>query len=234
MKALIFGANSAIAQAIIKNLTEKSYDLFLVSRSSSENINGDAKEYFYDPSDEDSISTIKEKLDNHQFDLIISTIGILHTQEIFPEKNLNAIDKDSLKKVLEINLITNVLIGKYFFSLLNQNCPSVFAFLSARVGSISDNQLGGWYSYRMSKAALNMFIKNAHIEQSRKNKQSKIIGMHPGTVNTPLSLPFQKNVPAGKLFTPDFSAKKILDVISNLDDDAGGKIFAWDGSEILP
>ena len=138
MKALIFGANSAIAQAIIKNLCEKSYDLFLVSRSSSENINGDAKEYFYDPSDEDSISTIKEKLDNHQFDLIISTIGILHTQEIFPEKNLNAIDKDSLKKVLEINLITNVLIGKYFFSLLNQNCPSVFVFLSARVGSISD------------------------------------------------------------------------------------------------
>ena len=113
----------------------------------------------------------------------------------------------------------------------NQN-PSVLSFLSARVGSISDNKLGGWHAYRASKAALNMLIKNFSIELNRTNKLAKVIGLHPGTVNTQLSKPFQRNVSENKLFTPEFAASSMASVINNLHDSQSGSIFAFDGSKI--
>ena len=106
--------------------------------------------------------------------------------------------------------------------------------MSARVGSISDNKLGGWYAYRASKSALNMMIKNLSIEVGRKNKNAILVGLHPGTVNSKLSKPFQSNVPEKKLFTPDQSVNYLLQVLSKLKNEDSGKIFAWDGSEILP
>ena len=106
--------------------------------------------------------------------------------------------------------------------------------LSARVGSISDNRLGGWHSYRSSKAALNMIIKNAAIETARKYKEAAIIGLHPGTVDTKLSSPFQSNVQDGKLFSPEQSACYLLDVINQVKSADTGKIFAWDGQEVEP
>ena len=111
---------------------------------------------------------------------------------------------------------------------------SVFAALSARVGSISDNILGGWYAYRSSKAALNMIIKNAAIEISRSNKQAIVVGMHPGTVDSHLSKPFQSRVPKHQLFTPEYAAEKLLHVMTALMPSDSGKCFAWDGKEILP
>jgi len=108
------------------------------------------------------------------------------------------------------------------------------AALSARVGSISDNRLGGWYSYRASKAALNMMLKTLAIEHGRRHKKSVVIGLHPGTVDTQLSRPFQVNVPEEKLFSADFSAARLLDVVEKVMPDESGKIFAWDGQEILP
>jgi NAD(P)-dependent dehydrogenase (short-subunit alcohol dehydrogenase family) len=117
---------------------------------------------------------------------------------------------------------------------LNKKKRSIFTALSARVGSISDNQLGGWYSYRASKSALNMILKNAAIETNRSNKKAIIVGLHPGTVESNLSDPFKKNVPEGKLFTPDYSAQKLLAVLSSLTIEQSGKCFAWDGKEIFP
>ena len=111
---------------------------------------------------------------------------------------------------------------------------SIFAALSARVGSISDNQLGGWYAYRASKAALNMIIKTAAIEVRRRNPHAIVVGLHPGTVDSDLSKPFQGNVPEGKLFTPDFAAGKLLTVLEGLAPAQTGRCFGWDGEEILP
>ena len=133
-----------------------------------------------------------------------------------------------------VNTIGPTLVGKYFIPFLRKDARSVFAFLSARVGSISDNKLGGWYSYRASKTALNQIIKNFSIEVKRSNINAIFVGLQPGTVKSYLSKPFEKNVKADKLFTPDYSAEKLLDVISNLTNENSGKVYAWDGEEIGP
>ena len=167
-------------------------------------------------------------------DMVIVTTGMLHDGEIMPEKSLQQLSTEKFQRLFRANTILPALIAKYFIPKLNKNNRSVFAALSARVGSISDNRLGGWYAYRASKAALNMVIKNAAIEVARRNKRAVIVGLHPGTVDSPLSWPFQANVPAGKLFTADFSAKKLLDVLNRLTPDSSGKCLAWDGEEIKP
>ena len=116
--------------------------------------------------------------------------------------------------------------------LLRQDNKAVFAALSARVGSISDNRLGGWYSYRASKAALNMLIKTAAIEQARKYKNKIVIGLHPGTVDTALSKPFQGNVPGGKLFSPQQSATYLLNVVNDVTVDNTGQLLDWNGKVV--
>ena len=137
-----------------------------------------------------------------------------------------------MQKVFNINAIGPALVGRSFIPLLDNKNSSILSFLSARVGSISDNKLGGWHAYRASKAALNMLIKNFSIELSRTNKLAKVIGLHPGTVNTQLSKPFQRNVSENKLFTPEFSASSMAEVIDNLADNESGSVFAFDGSKI--
>ena len=133
-----------------------------------------------------------------------------------------------------VNTIGPTLVGKYFIPLLQKSSKSTFAFLSARVGSITDNKIGGWYSYRASKTALNQIIKNFSIEVKRSNPEAIFVGLQPGTVKSYLSKPFEKNVKSNSLFTPDYSAKKLLEVIANLDIEDTGKIFAWNGEEIQP
>ena len=167
-------------------------------------------------------------------DLVIVANGILHNENIFPEKKINDISEEKFNEVFFINTILPSMIAKYFIPKLSQKTPSVFAFLSARVGSISDNRLGGWYAYRASKAALNMMIKSLSIEVGRKNKNAIFVGLHPGTVNSNLSKPFQSNVPEKKLFTPDQSVNYLMEVLLKLKIEDTGKIFAWDGSEIDP
>jgi NAD(P)-dependent dehydrogenase (short-subunit alcohol dehydrogenase family) len=171
---------------------------------------------------------------NTALDRVIITTGILHDGDIMPERSLKELSAKKFQHLFEVNTILPALIAKHFLPKLNKTSRSVFATLSARVGSISDNQLGGWYAYRASKAALNMIIKNAAIEIGRRNKQAIIVGLHPGTVDSELSKPFQANVPDGKLFTPEFSATKLIDVMENLTPKQSGKCFAWDGKEIMP
>lgn len=167
-------------------------------------------------------------------DLVIVTSGFLHDENIRPEKALRDLSADKFLKLFTANAITPALIAKYFVPRLSIETSSIFAALSARVGSISDNKLGGWYSYRASKAALNMIIKNLAIETARHKDNAIIVGLHPGTVDSALSRPFQANVPGGKLFTAEFAAEKISGVISNLSIQDSGKCFAWDGQEIKP
>jgi len=167
-------------------------------------------------------------------DLVIVTNGILCDQHIMPEKSLKDLSAEKFQKIFAVNTIIPALIAKHFVPKLNKKSPAIFAALSARVGSISDNHIGGWYAYRASKAALNMVIKNTAIETARKNNHAIIVGLHPGTVDSDLSKPFQGNVPEHKLFTAEYSARKLLDVLNSVTPQQSGQCFAWDGQEILP
>jgi NAD(P)-dependent dehydrogenase (short-subunit alcohol dehydrogenase family) len=134
--------------------------------------------------------------------------------------------------VLAVNTIGPALIAKYFLPLMARDEKAVMAHLSARVGSISDNRMGGWTSYRAAKAAQNMIVKNAAIETARRDPQKIIIGLHPGTVDTQLSAPFQGNVAAEKLFSPAQSADYLLRVIDGVTAQDSGKLLAWDGQQV--
>lgn len=224
----ILGASGAIGNALAMLMPEKypSACVLKFSRRCEQKI---------DYTDEKSISEAAEfAAKDKPLDLVIVTNGILHEGEIRPEKSLKDMSADKFRRIFEVNTITPALIAKYFLPKLNKEQSSIFAVLSARVGSISDNRLGGWYAYRASKAALNMIVKSASIEVGRRNKGAIIVGLHPGTVDSDLSKPFQGNVATGKLFTPEFSAQKLLNVLEDLTPEQTGKCFAWDGKEILP
>ncbi len=224
----ILGASGAIGSAFTTRLSEKypNASLFAFSRNGPHRI---------DYSCEDSIAeAAKLAAKNKPVDLVVVANGALHDEGVVPEKSLRDISAESFHHIFKANTITPALFAKYFLPKLNREQSSTFAALSARVGSISDNQLGGWYAYRASKAALNMIIKNAAIEVGRRNKHAIVVGLHPGTVDSDLSKPFQGNVADGKLFTPDYSAEKLLDVLEGLSPEQTGKCFAWDGQEILP
>ena len=223
---VILGAAGAIGSAFTNLLSQKypNASLFAFSRNGEHSINY---------SSEDSIAEAAELAAKEKsLDLVIVANGILHEETLMPEKSLRDLSAEKFHRVFEVNTITPALIAKYFLPKLNKEKLSVFSALSARVGSISDNQLGGWYAYRASKAALNMIIKNAAIEVGRRNKHAIIVGLHPGTVDSDLSKPFQGNVADEQLFTPEYSAEKLLAVLENLSVEQTGKCFAWDGKEI--
>ena len=166
-------------------------------------------------------------------DLVVVATGILHNDNgIFPEKSLRNIDASVMAEVLRVNTIGPSLVAKHFLPHLRPGHKSVFAALSARVGSIADNRLGGWTSYRASKAALNMVLKTLSIEHARRFPDSVVIGLHPGTVDTRLSRPFQRSVAEGKLFSATRSAGYLLDVIERVTPQDTGNVLAWDGSRI--
>ena len=164
--------------------------------------------------------------------LIVVATGILGEGERGPEKALRDLDPNWLARMFAINTIGPALIAKHFLPLMPRSGTPVFAALSARVGSISDNRLGGWHGYRASKAALNMLIRNFAIDASRRNDRSIVVGLHPGTVDTPLSAPFRGTVAPGKLFDRERAALQLLDVVEGLKPGDSGKCFAWDGVEI--
>ncbi|MEK6638820.1 MAG: SDR family oxidoreductase [Pseudomonadota bacterium] len=167
-------------------------------------------------------------------DIVIVATGMLHSAAGGPEKSLRELDGDRLTDAFAINVISSALVAKHFLPLFARGKRCVFAALSARVGSISDNRIGGWYGYRAAKAALNMTIRNLAIELGRTHKQAICVGLHPGTVDSALSEPFQKNVAPERLFTPDYAVTRMLSVLDQLTPADSGKCFAWDGAEIQP
>jgi NAD(P)-dependent dehydrogenase (short-subunit alcohol dehydrogenase family) len=164
---------------------------------------------------------------------LVNCAGLLHDgPALQPEKRLEQIDAEALRRVFEVNAFAPVLMARAFLPLLDHDGRSVLANVSARVGSIEDNRLGGWYAYRASKAAQNMFTRTLAIELGRRVPRCICVALHPGTVDTALSVPFQRNVPDGKLFSPDFAADRLLDVIDGLGEGDSGRFIAWDGSPI--
>ncbi|MEO1017144.1 MAG: SDR family NAD(P)-dependent oxidoreductase [Pseudomonadota bacterium] len=170
--------------------------------------------------------------DQGPFQLIVCATGILHGDDLTPEKSYRTLEAEHLQRVFSINTIGPALVAKHFLPLLAPKERAVFAILSARVGSIGDNRLGGWHGYRASKAALNMMIRNFAIETGRRHNEMICVGLHPGTVDTGLSKPFQGNVAPEKLFTPEQSVRHLLQVIDGLTPADSGGCLAWDGKKV--
>ena len=219
-RALVFGASGGIGQAFSRFLEDKlgSENVVKVSRS----FDG------FDISDEEKILKFSESIEG-TFNLIINATGVLQTTEEGPEKTINVVKQKSMIDMMTINAIGPALLLKNFSKKLDKTKFSVFVNLSARVGSITDNRLGGWISYRSSKAALNQIIKTSSIEINRRNKNAICVGLHPGTVKTSFTEKFQNTT---ETISPDESVKMMMNVVENLSVDDNGYCFAYDGKVI--
>ena len=186
--------------------------------------------------DEDSIAALADACGPAtSLETVIVATGVLHDGDALkPEKRLADIDPEYFSRAFAVNSTGPALVAKHFLPRLARVRRSRFAAISARVGSISDNGLGGWYAYRASKAALNMLIRTAAIELKRTNPDAICLGLHPGTVATGLSEPFHARVAPGKLFTPEMAARNLLRVMRDATPDQSGRCLAWDGTEIEP
>lgn len=232
--AVVIGASGGIGAALVRAVVAQGRyrAVHALSRQGGVAIDG-AMPGCIDLTDEASIAAAFAAVES-DIDLLLIASGLLHEGDRRPERSLRELDADWMARNFAINAIGPALVIKHAAPRLPRDRRSVVAALSARVGSISDNRIGGWYGYRASKAALNMLIRSAAIEIARARPQAMVVALHPGTVDTPLSVPFQGGVPADKLFPPDWSAAAMLALIAGLDARASGRIFAWDGSEIAP
>lgn len=230
---VIVGASGGIGKALTQQLSAHAEQIFLLSRST---INPKEAHHKYLPCDfrsEQTVADAAQKVASvGAFDLVIVATGLLHTDDYKPEKRYKDINTEQFLDQMQINALGPSLVAKHFVPLLSKEYKSVFAVLSAKVGSIEDNQLGGWYSYRASKAALNMMVKTLSIEVARTNKHAVMAALHPGTVDTGLSAPFQSNVPTSKLFSPETAARYILSTIDKIKPEDTGKLWSWDGTLI--
>jgi len=232
----VIGASGAIGNAFIEHYSndQSVKNVYAFSREKQSYESEKIKSFELDIEDHNSIQEAALNIGECYLDHIIVATGILHSENFGPEKSIKDIDDKTMKKVFGINTIGPALVGKYFIPLMRKDFKSVLAFLSARVGSISDNKLGGWYSYRASKTALNQIIKNFSIELKRTNPNAIVLGLQPGTVDSNLSEPFKKNVAKGKLFTPEQSREFLSNVIENATINDSGNLLAYDGETIVP
>lgn len=221
--AVVIGAGGGIGAALVAALREEGRPVHAFARPE------------LDILDEVSIAAAADTVAKGPAPrLVIVATGLLHEGDRGPEKSMKELDADWLTRVIAVNAVGPALVAKHFLPLLPKGERSVFAALSARVGSITDNRLGGWYGYRAGKAALNQLIRTLAIETRRVNDRAILIGLHPGTVDTRLSKPFQKNVPAPQLFDPARAAVQLLDVIDEVGVKDSGNVLAWDGTVIAP
>ncbi|MDY7525270.1 SDR family NAD(P)-dependent oxidoreductase [Sphingomonas sp. 10B4] len=226
--AVIIGASGGIGAAFEAALIEEgAYDVvhgFARSRTGAQHL---------DLTDEASIAAAAAHVAKGPAPtLVIVATGILHGDARGPEKALRELDPAWLARVHAINAIGPALVAKHFLPITPKTGRNVFAALSARVGSISDNKMGGWHGYRASKAALNMLVRTIAIEEKRRNDRAIVVALHPGTVDTALSKPFQGNVQPGRLFDTERAALQLLDVIEELKAPDTGKLFDFEGKEV--
>lgn len=235
LRVIIVGASGGLGQSFTRLLSESPQITHIYALSRRPRLAGSPKieNISMNFEDEDSIKAAAEAIKAQgRCDLVIIATGFLHDDQISPEKNMRAMSREGFLKSFSVNTIGPALCAKHFLPLMRKDRKTVFTALSARVGSISDNRLGGWYAYRAAKAALNMTLKGLSIEHKRRFGDSVIIGLHPGTVDTALSAPYQGNVAEGKLFTAEYSAGKMLDVIDKVGAGDSGNCFDYAGKVI--
>jgi len=232
----VIGASGGIGKAVVKLLNDDPgvARIHAFSRSAARSRDGKIVHLPMDILDEVSIkAAVEVAASETPLDLVFVASGLLHRDAVVqPEKTMQSLSANTMSELFNVNTIGPALLAKHFLPVMRKSAKTVFAVLSARVGSISDNRLGGWVSYRASKAALNMVIKTLSIEQARRCPESIVVSLHPGTVDTALSKPFSANVTEAALFTPELSAACLLKVVDDLDITDNGGFFAWDGKAI--
>lgn len=179
---------------------------------------------------EKAIAQIKSETPELHY--VINCVGVLHDGAMQPEKSLRHLNANQLLKYFQINSIAAALLAKHVQPLLKHRDRAILATISAKVGSIEDNQIGGWYGYRASKAALNMFMRTTAIEFKRTCPNAIVVTLHPGTTDTRLSKPFQRNVPPEKLFSTERTVQQLLAVLDKLQASDSGEFFSWDGTRL--
>ncbi len=230
--AAVFGASGGIGRALSAALVERGLTVWAGSRSRERLVEG-TKPFRFDLGDEDSIRQAADLMRDDPPGLVIVATGVLTLSDgTGPERSFKGIDGAAMARMFAANTIGPALIAKHMLPLLPRDRRCLFAALSARVGSIADNRLGGWHSYRASKAALNMLVRNFAIEFARTHKQGVVAALHPGTVDTALSEPFQGNVPDRQLTKPSQAAENLLSVIDGLTPEDSGGHFDWKGETI--
>ncbi|MDX1302783.1 SDR family NAD(P)-dependent oxidoreductase [Photobacterium sp.] len=233
MKILIIGGSGGIGSALVKLLlTSKPeatiYATYRTHKPSIENIR--VHWFKIDASSEQDIRSLASNISS--LNILINAAGTLHLPNHKPEKSVNEFSPDFFNHNLHSNVLPSIYLAKHFSNYLKSNKNTYFISISARIGSIEDNKIGGWISYRSSKAALNMALKTISIEWKYKLPNCCVLAFHPGTTDTNLSKPFQRNVPSNKLFTPDYVAHCLLDRLETAVPTDSGKFFSYDGTEI--
>lgn len=217
-KALVLGATGGIGGAVVAELGRRGVAVTGLSRRDG-----------LDVTDPDAVERVLGAVDG-PFDLIFVAIGVLAQPDGAPEKALSAVSAEAMRDVFAVNAIGPALILRHAARLLPKDGRGVIGVLSARVGSIGDNQIGGWYSYRASKAALNQIVHGAAIELGRSHKQSVCVALHPGTVATPFTANYagrHKTTPAAE------AARNLIDVLEGLTPDHSGGFYDYAGKEIV-
>jgi NAD(P)-dependent dehydrogenase (short-subunit alcohol dehydrogenase family) len=231
MRCAVFGASGGIGAALVEQLAERDdvAEVFAGSRRGAVPDGPRIRPFRFDASGNlDCAATIGTPLDL----VIVATGRLTRADGSGPEKALRQVSADALAELFADNAIVPAMIARAVEPLLPRDRRAVFAVLSARVGSIGDNRLGGWHAYRASKAALNMLVRTIAIEWQRTHPLALAVALHPGTVATPLSAPFQRGVARERLFTPETSARALIEVIDGLTPNDSGGFFAWDGAPI--
>ena len=230
--AAIFGATGGIGSALCQALGRDGWSVAAGSRG-GQTVEGATSAFPFDITDEGSVEAAANFLRTDPPELVVVATGLLSFADgTGPERSLRHIDPDTMAEAFRINTIGPALVAKHVLPLFPRGRAGVFAAIGARVGSITDNRLGGWHSYRASKAALAMLIRNFAIECARTHPDLVIMGLHPGTVDTPLSEPFQSNLPEGQLQSPEEAAARLLAVMTNATPQDSGNILDWQGKTI--
>jgi NAD(P)-dependent dehydrogenase (short-subunit alcohol dehydrogenase family) len=235
LRAAVFGASGGIGAAIVGLLADdpRVACVYAGARRPAAADHPRIAPFAFDLRDEDSIAAAADAMSAEgPLHLVILATGVLHGAGLAPEKSWRALTPEAMTQAFAINAIGPALVAKHMLGRLAKGEKAAFAALSARVGSIADNRLGGWHAYRASKAALNMMVRNFAIELARSNRTALAVALHPGTVDTALSQPFQSAVAEGKLFSPETSAAHLLCVVDGLGPEHSGRLFAWDGAEL--
>ena len=242
--ALVVGANGGIGLGFVKQLLgdlrfERVYGTYRRPSTAADLLAlGDRSPHLtplcLDITDEAAVAAVTSQIQaqSPQLHLALYCVGLLHDASLQPEKSLVQIQPDHLLRSFQVNALGAALLAKHLLPLLKHDRPSVYAAISAKVGSIGDNQLGGWYGYRAAKAALNMLIKTAALEYARKSPQTILALLHPGTTDTHLSQPFQRGVPPAKLFPVDRTVTQLMAVIDGLEPNQSGSFLNWDGQPL--
>lgn len=233
-RAAVIGASGGIGRAVTELLAGEGFEaVHALSRGGLGSGYQGVRRGVIDIEHEPSIAAAAEGLrDSAPLRFVLVATGLLHAADHQPEKTYRSLDAHVLAKSFHVNAIGPALVAKHMLPLLPKSGKSIFAVISARVGSIEDNRLGGWYGYRASKAALNQLTRTLAVELRRQKPDAICVALHPGTVDTALSQPFQSGVESGKLFAPSYVAERLLTVLNGLTAADSGGFFAWDGQHI--